>query len=443
MKFFRIINNNYPQLKFKFYKNATKEELEELRNEYISILNNCHWGQLKLFYTEFEFLELISQHIDLSTCLILYVGAADGSHLNLLLEFYPMINLLLYDPNEFKIKESKNVIIKTGNDGFFSDEKIPEVLNIANGRKIVYISDIRLTDEDEYKRQKVIYNDMIIQQRWAITMSSEFMLFKFRMFYYKESPKEVDFIDNSYVKNEFYNKNTIIEDKTDIKFDDMLYLFGKLYLQIYSPTRSGETRLYVSKIKYHKDAKLYTKEEQNKYKMTYYNNIKYESQLNYFNVHDRNKQYKWGHSDKMALYIPGMNVNYASACEYYLIYRYLKRFNLKKTFNEVLNVMIKIILFMNTHYNNNLVICQSKAFKKILEKKDYINEIGGYHIDKYIVEVLENTQKKFKEQIKNLNSTNLIDKILVDKLIKSYNKKSEFYNIYNGEIIIKYTSESY
>lgn len=41
----------------------------------------------------------------------LYVGAADGKHINALHKLFPKIYFILYDPRDFMIKESKNIEI--------------------------------------------------------------------------------------------------------------------------------------------------------------------------------------------------------------------------------------------------------------------------------------------------------------------------------------------
>ena len=75
--------------------------------------------------------------------------------------------MLLYDPLKFDIEEDDQIIIKTGVNGWFSDDTVKEVLEIANGRKILYISDIRVSDEDEYIREVNIFNGKftLINQR--------------------------------------------------------------------------------------------------------------------------------------------------------------------------------------------------------------------------------------------------------------------------------------
>lgn len=38
---------------------------------------------------------------------VLYVGAADGKHINIYHTLFPKIKWILYDPRDFMIKESK------------------------------------------------------------------------------------------------------------------------------------------------------------------------------------------------------------------------------------------------------------------------------------------------------------------------------------------------
>ena len=51
-------------------------ELKEKR-----LLYNCHFGSLKLTYSEIEFLVYCSKYIDINKCLIVYIGAQPGFRL--------------------------------------------------------------------------------------------------------------------------------------------------------------------------------------------------------------------------------------------------------------------------------------------------------------------------------------------------------------------------
>ena len=41
----------------------------------------------------------------------MYVGAADGKHINFLVKLFPNVTFDLYDPRDFMIKESERVKI--------------------------------------------------------------------------------------------------------------------------------------------------------------------------------------------------------------------------------------------------------------------------------------------------------------------------------------------
>jgi hypothetical protein len=148
------------------------------KDDSLKTFYNCHYGTIKLFYSELEFLLKCSKYVDLDECLILYIGAQPGYRLKYLFikEYFPNIKMLLYDPLKFDIEEDEQIIIKSGKDGWFDDDKIDEVLKIANNRKIIYISDIRISDDDHYKKELFIYEDLIKQQRWAINMGADFIL---------------------------------------------------------------------------------------------------------------------------------------------------------------------------------------------------------------------------------------------------------------------------
>lgn len=42
---------------------------------------------------------------------VVYVGAADGKHINLLVKMFPLLTFDLYDPRDFMIKQSSKVKI--------------------------------------------------------------------------------------------------------------------------------------------------------------------------------------------------------------------------------------------------------------------------------------------------------------------------------------------
>src|SRR3989338_2929754 len=444
MKFSRKIKFSDPIIPYKLKKDYEKDN-NIIPEEFISdeamytMTNNCHWGQLKLLFSEIEFFTLVSKYVNIDDCLVLYIGAQPGERLKYLYikYFYPKMHMLLYDPLPFDIEETDQLIIKTGSAGWFSDEKIKEVLKIADGRKIIYMSDIRIPEPDDtYLREKIIYENMQDQERWGILMGADFMLFKFRSFYYKTNPDEVDFIQNSitdkYAEHIVYKKNRK-------KHDDIhkwwLYLKGTIYTQLYAAVRSTESRLFVKKIKYYKDANKYKKEEQEKYKMRYYDNILYEGLFNYFNLKKRNSEIVYRKSDRLVDYLPGQKISYTSASEYYIIRQYLKSVKQKPSFKNVLKYIVISYTVLSNYFNNDLIRCvkfmELEKMKKNEKHKDrykiFAEKLKG-NIDEYI--------NKTNNQFNNIRRTKLLDNKTKNDFIKSFRQFSgTFFILQNGKLI--------
>jgi hypothetical protein len=424
--FKRTISFNDPKKKY-------KSEEEEV---YSKTLDNCHFGTIKLFYSELEFLLKCSRYINIDECLVLYIGAQPGYRLKHLFikEYFPNIKMLLYDPLKFDIEEDEQIIIKSGKDGWFDDDKIEEVLKIANGRKILYISDIRISDDDDYKRELLIYKDLIKQQKWAVNMGAEFILLKFRLFFYQEDPKEIDFINNDNINE--------IKDKVIFKLDDkkqknntnwMLYLSGKIYSQILAGSRSAETRLFVKKIKYHKKFDNIVKFSNDKkdivgekYLLKYYCNINYEELLNYFNIYTRTASYS-NDSNRISDYIIGIDDNYTAYTIYYLTVKWFKYNNLNITFEKILEKILTTLTFFYKRYNNNFVICTtSKRYYKTDRDID----------KKYIKDIIIKKIDCWNKQIKKLYTLD-IDRFIINDYINSHKTYGKtFFTIENNLFIL-------
>lgn len=409
---------------------------DETNETTLTFLTNCHWGALKLFYSEIEYLTIVSNYIDISksNCLIVYIGAQPGWRIKYLYvdKYFPNTNWLLYDPLRFDIESSNEIIIKTGDDGWFSDDKIAEVLSIAKSRKIVLISDIRMTNDDnEYENEKLIYGDMLKQQRWGIAMNAEFMLLKFRLFFYKYNPKEIDFIDNNAIYNEFKSimKVKLDEKKQKTKYSDLLYLAGRIYTQIYAPIRSTESRLFVKKNKYYVNCKSNC----DTYKFKYYGTIQYEGAFNYHNTIRRNQQFDYKLSSKLSKYIPGSFPNFENASEYYIIRKYLKLHNDKKMrFSDILNEIIFVRLSLGERYHANQVSCKYwKAIQKLIVKSSHAS-----FFDNYFIPYLRQQIAKINKQFDQLKKTSLVDSDTIQKYITVHNCSNMLFKINNGEIIL-------
>lgn len=154
-KIFRTISNNYPQLDWN--QNADQRDIFDIKR--------CHWGQLKLFYSELEFLTIVSKYYDHKECILVYVGSAPGHHIAYFRKLFQDLHMILYDPAPFIVKQDEYIEIHTKEEGYFTDETVAEVLKNPKikGKHILFISDIRITDPDD-RFERNVFNDMIKQK---------------------------------------------------------------------------------------------------------------------------------------------------------------------------------------------------------------------------------------------------------------------------------------
>jgi len=87
-----------PQIK---YAPRTKKEKE--------LATAVKYGQLKLFLSELQFLNLYFNPSIHKNAVCLYIGAALGTHIAPLARMYPMIQFKLYDPAEFNMDVLKDI----------------------------------------------------------------------------------------------------------------------------------------------------------------------------------------------------------------------------------------------------------------------------------------------------------------------------------------------
>ncbi len=224
--------------KFSRILDLTKTKKYERRtNTYKPAL---HWGQLKLFLSEVEFLTLAVQEVTANEpdkeIWFVYAGSAPGNHIIYLAELFPMIHFELYDPNDFVVKDTN--MIKT-HVQFFTNEDAKYWASSNNlDKKIVFCTDIRT----EPATQENIVRNMNMQLEWWKIMNPELSMFKFRL------PWEPG--------------------KTE-------YPEGDIYIQAYPGPTSSETRLICKK-----DAKL-----------KLYDNTQYEDACFYHNLITRSYEY--------------------------------------------------------------------------------------------------------------------------------------------------------
>lgn len=445
-----IRNNINKKSKFKYYRTIDdKKDFHKIKyNLYGSLNLNCHWGQRKLFFSEFEFYSLLSKYYDLNKILIVYVGAAGGEHNNILFDFFPELKFLMYDPRPFNIDkkyvEQGRCILRTGKDGWFDDSRLSEIKTFnKENRHIAFICDMRVeTDE------KIIYEDMVSQARWTVLSNSIAYLLKTRIPYIESNINFDDFsID---IEKDIRIKDYKIVNKKTNEYD-FLYLDGDIYLQIYAPKTSAETRC------------LYIKKNPNEpFQFKYYNAINYEEKNYFFNTFERRNTHYIGKSHLLKKFIFGFDDSYESATEYFINYCYLKFYKkinkpkiidiIKLTWNihnkfskinnrELYDCNIKNIIILDNISDSTIQFFNNFSnkhnYKDIIYNffKNYINNVIIYlkkqilwiKNNKFILDIMSQDILNF--EIKKVNEyINKIDNIknnklnnMVSKLIKSLN----------------------
>lgn len=391
-------------------------------------LDCCHIGQRKLFWAEFEFLTIISKYIDVKTCLIVYIGSAPGTHLkHLIRKYFPDTSWLLYDPRKFDVEDvPATITFKSGKEGFFTSEKINDVLKIASGRKIIYINDMRIDGPTE----ESILDESLKQQSWGVKMDAEFMLLKMRIPYSSDYKilEKISNYDASDILDKVIIKNP--ENKSNKKF---LYLSGPIYLQVFTPSISAETRLLVSKIKYQEPDNC----NEEKYYMTYWDRAEYEERMTYFNLITRNLTYSYRESESVLPFILGHDYSYASVTEYILLGKYYKRFDIPATHHRFMKDIMEIDIFFNYSLSNNLITGtlsnlleydKKTSITSIIQLR-FLSAIGIYHM----------TNKSIEYQlskIKNKITENDQLSKLVKKHLESYHHRIGNIGMRNNKLYI-------
>lgn len=379
-KIYRTIEDNSP---YKEYDHSQQ----------VTTLNTCHWGQLKLFYTELEFLTICSKYFDMSKCVVVYIGSAPGHHTGFLTELFPELHWILYDPAPFVIKESNKVQIFTDKDGFFTDDTVAHVKNNkrTHGKHILFISDIRLKDNDEDKFEGKVWDDMLNQQKWTIQLNSSMAMLKFRLPYV---------FDNKINININYKPlpNTKISKKYPKNDMSVLYLEGDIYIQINPPVHSTETRLIVKQ----NDDKTYN--------MRYYDFKKYEGQCFYFNNIDRiKKKFTYKDSKKLANHIAGFDDSYDRVSEYFIWVCYFEYYlKSKYDFNLIVKYIYNFHEYLNKITGKSIVKCKMVTFDKFKDRRKE-RLIEGK--DKFMTEFKE-LKASLQKQIKLMENrkNNILEK---------------------------------
>jgi hypothetical protein len=181
-------------------------------------LRNVHLGQRKLLLSE---VQLLTEHYRGRAPkhpLLVYVGAAPGTHLLFLLELFPHVRFVLYDGAPFDpalARHPSGAFDVRG--AFFTDATCKQVLqrSLEDKRPVVFVSDIRSDGRDAASFEQQVMWDLMSQRRWVELLRPALSLLKFRLPF------------------------------TLHPGDAVPYLRGRLLFGIWPPRASAETRLLV------------------------------------------------------------------------------------------------------------------------------------------------------------------------------------------------------
>ncbi len=254
----RYVKKYYEILPFDFPKKV-------YNSKYEFKYQNYHWGQLKLLLGEIDFLVQFSGE----SKIVVYAGAAPGTHIPFLARMFPDRLFILYDPEldaKFIIRPTPNIAIRRE---YFTDE----IAKMYRGMRVMFITDIRTPKPkgSSKKFEDLIRANMAMQKGWIKIMEPYNSLMKFRLPFEKGST---------------------------------VYLKGQIFLQTFAKKDSNERRLRPTSIQ-----------------ETGYDHTHSEQQMFYFNTEYRNRSFL----DKD----PFFGINYDTYKAYMILRRYVESLGLR------------------------------------------------------------------------------------------------------------------
>ncbi|EAN79452.1 poly A polymerase regulatory subunit, putative [Trypanosoma equiperdum] len=226
----RVLSDEFPRRK---YKPSSATRLEDI------VLKGLHYGQRKLLLSEIEFLSayLEGRQAGAKPTLVVYAGAANGSHLPFLFQLFEAVKFVLIDPAPFcdavrEISLNKQGPILDLVQGFCTDELCKQLSSsYGSTYDILLVSDIRSgVPEKQSNRENtlMIMRDNDMQRSWCWTLKAEAALLKFHPPY----PPCRD-------------RNSRHYDEADDTPESIEYLDGVRLFGVWAPKSSSELRLCV------------------------------------------------------------------------------------------------------------------------------------------------------------------------------------------------------
>jgi hypothetical protein len=372
--------------------------------------SKCHWGQKKLLLSEIQFFTRICKTLNIKSLkdyAVVYIGAAAGHHMPILYNLFPDLIWLLYDPAPF----SKDIMKHPTKDKsvfvynmYFTDDTLEHVRKNCQGRKILFISDIR----EETKEEDII-KDMRNQAFWGTELNSPFMLHKFRLPY-----EELEIIPKSNLQFKLNDKLFINPNLKITKNKNMLYLKGDIYLQIFPPPYSGELRLFVE-------------QKDGKYEFAEYDYLDIENRLVYFNSYIRPYFY-CSNDDKICKeykyinYIPGYDTSVECLMEYKVVMDYYNYFFNIKDKKIIIQKLYDMNFYLEKLAYRKFITCNYDTTIKYFKKTNINNNYDKHYKLKIWKEISKfNIAISAKNQLKIIKEDGL--SILGEK---RYNKAQDY-----------------
>lgn len=322
--FQRTMTDDYPELPYipftKRVKDAnptiSENEIEE-NNRDCSLRTVVHWGQRKLLISEIEFL---TDNLDIDKkYIVVYVGAAPGTHITYLYDLFLNVEFHLYDPVAFKIRENDRIKI-------FNKIFTEEDANNYKGQPVLLISDIRSTGVENVPDSVIneaIVRDNKAQESWYDIMQPYKALLKFRF------PYDVG---------------------------ETKYLDGDVYFQAWAPVASTETRLVPNG-----GRKIY-------------NHVQYESKMSYYNNVSRVNIYPHD------IISTQLDHCYDCKCEIYILSKYLLKYTNAYSPETINSMSEDITTFICPNNERNLRTANPSSTERLksLKKLTNVGKHSGY-----------------------------------------------------------------
>jgi Poly A polymerase regulatory subunit len=178
-KYYDTLGDDSEQLAYK-----SLDEMPRIARE--SRKRLLHYGQRKLLIAEIDFMTDYSR----GRCLVVYAGAAPGTHIPALVKLFPEIEFHLYDKSSFSAnivdKVDRNIMAGIRVYKSYLTAELAHRKYRNESRRVLYISDIRTNSNDEEDgrpTEEDICRDNTLSKDIALAMNPYASMLKFRLPY--------------------------------------------------------------------------------------------------------------------------------------------------------------------------------------------------------------------------------------------------------------------